>query len=161
MCKKILSIGAVILSVPITLLWAVDLSGNWIVRIPNETFFRFETEGSKPAEIPIKSVETVFSFTVSGSKLTGKVTTPYGETEISEGKIDGDEISFVVKLNVDGKQGLWRFNGRTGGIVYGEEIRFTCEVTGASEKPHAFDFTAKKEFPLGDYDLFMRGKSIR
>ena len=80
MKNKILLIGAVVLLIPPISLWAVGLSGNWIAQMPND-------QGT---------VETVFSFKEEGKRLTGKVTDPEGETAIIDGKVNGDEISFIV-----------------------------------------------------------------
>ena len=134
MNNKILSIGAVILFVPLTLGWAVDFTGNWIAQIP----------GSQGI------IKTVFCFKVDGTKLTGKVITPEGDTPISEGKIDGDEISFVVKRNIDEKQIIQRYRGKLAGRVYGDEIKLTREVQGGTGETE--EIIAKREFPLGDYD---------
>jgi hypothetical protein len=62
-----------------------------------------------------------FDFHVDGTTLTGKITSPRGENDISEGKIDGDNITFTQVLN---------FNGNEMKIVYvgkadGDTIKFT------------------------------------
>jgi len=87
--------------------------------------------------------------------LKGKVTTSEGDTAISEGKISGDDISFVVKRRIDGKQIILLYKGRVAGRVYGDAIEFTCKVQGGIEQP--YEFIAKREFPLGDYDLRLKG----
>ena len=51
-----------------------------------------------------KVVETIFSFKVNGTELTGTVTNAQGKTVIREGKINGDEISFVVIRSVGGNE---------------------------------------------------------
>ena len=134
MNNKILSIGAVILLVPLKLGLAADLTGNWIVQIPG-------TQGI---------VETVFSFKVDGTKLTGKVSTSEGDMPISEGKIDGDEISFIVKHRIGEKRIIQRYRGKLAGRVYGDEIKLTREVTGETKETE--EFIAEREFPIGDYD---------
>jgi hypothetical protein len=135
MTNRILSIGAIVLFVPLISGWAVDFTGNWIVRIPS-------SQGV---------IKTVFCFEVDGTELTGKVITPEGDTPISEGSIDGDEISFVVKRNIGGKQIVQRYRGKLAGRVYGDEITFTRELQSGTGKTEGF--IAKREFPLGDYDL--------
>jgi hypothetical protein len=134
MTNRILSIGAIVLFVPLISGWAVDFTGNWIVQIPS-------SQGA---------IKTVFCFKVDGTELTGKVITPEGDTPISEGKIDGDEISFVVKRNIGEKQIVQRYRGKLAGRVYGDEIKFTLEVQSGTGETEGF--TAKREFPLGDYD---------
>ena len=135
MKKKILSIGAVVLLIPLTSVWAVSLSGNWIAQV----------QGSQGV------VETIFSFKEKGKKLTGKITTPDGETVISDGEIDGDEISFVVKRSVGRTQIIQRYKGKAAGRVYGDEIEFILEEQDGDGEP--YEFIAKREFPLGDYNL--------
>ena len=72
--------------------------------------------------------DTVFNFRVDGTKVTGTVTYPQGEAAISEGKIDGDKISFVVKRNLGGKEIKIIYRGQAGL----NEIGFTSEVQGKS-----------------------------
>ena len=135
MKNKILSIGTIFLLIPSTSLWAVSLSGNWIAQIPNEQ----------------EIVETIFSFKEDGEELTGKVTDPEGETAIIDGKVDEDEISFVVKRSIEGKQITQRYKGKVGGRVYGDEIEFMLEEQDGDRK--TLEFVAKREFPIGDYYL--------
>ena len=157
MKNKMFSIGAVILFCPLTTIWAVNLCGNWIARIPNnhwiaETALSYEAAGEKstfPGD-PL-FIEAVFSFKVNGNQLTGKVTTPKGDTAISEGKIDGDEFSFSVKRSIEGKQIIERYKGKIAGRVYGDEIELICEIEGGTREP--LEFIAKREFPIGDYYL--------
>jgi hypothetical protein len=77
-----------------------------------------------------------FDFHVDGAKLTGTITSPRGDSEITEGKIDGDNISFTQVMN---------FNGNEMKIVYtgkadGETIKFTRQV---ADRPAA-EFTATR-----------------
>jgi hypothetical protein len=77
-----------------------------------------------------------FDFHVDGTALTGKITGPRGDTDISEGKIDGDNISFAQVVN---------FNGNEMKIVYtgkadGDAIKFTRQ---AGDRP-AVPFTATR-----------------
>jgi hypothetical protein len=142
MKNKILSIGAVVLLIPLTSVWAVNLSGNWIAQLPS-------SQGV---------VETIFCFKEKGKELTGKVTAPDGETVISDGEIDGDEISFIVKRSVGGTQIIQRYKGKVAGRVYGDEIEFILEEQDGDGEP--YEFIAKREFPLGDYSLPMKGISL-
>lgn len=135
MKNKILSIGAIVLLIPSTSLWAVSLSGNWIAQMPYG-------QGN---------VKTVFSFKEDGEKLTGNVTGPEGEAAIIDGKVDEDKISFVVKRSIEGKQIIQRYKGKVAGRVYGDAIEFVLEEEGGNRK--TFEFIAKREFPIGDYYL--------
>jgi hypothetical protein len=86
MKNKILSIGTVILLTLLTWAWGTDLLGigKWIANEPSR-------QGT---------IETVFSFKVNGTELTGTVANGQGDTSIREGRINGDEISFVVIRSV-------------------------------------------------------------
>ena len=48
---------------------------------------------------PNGDFQLVFNFHVDGSKLTGTVETPNGENPISDGKVDGDHLSFKTPFN--------------------------------------------------------------
>src|SRR4051812_40960694 len=41
-------------------------------------------------------IDTTMVLKVSGEKLTGTVTNMYGEEEITEGTVKGDDISFII-----------------------------------------------------------------
>jgi hypothetical protein len=77
-----------------------------------------------------------FDFHVDGATLTGKIASPRGDSDITEGKIDGDNISFTQVLN---------FNGNEMKIVYAgksdaDGIKFTRTV---GDRP-ATNFTATR-----------------
>jgi hypothetical protein len=57
-------------------------------------------------------------------KLTGKAIGRFGETEIQEGKVSGDEISFVEMLKFEGQDLRIEYTGK----VSGDEIKFTRKV---------------------------------
>jgi hypothetical protein len=67
---------------------------------------------------------TNFTFKVDGEKLTGTVSGRQGDTEISEGKISGDEISFIVVRNFQGEERKMQYKGK----VAGDEIKFARKV---------------------------------
>ena len=99
---------------------AADFNGKWTATV----------------ESPRGTQTITFDFHVDGAKLTGKVTTPRGDADISDGKIDGDTISFAQVMN---------FNGNEFKIVYtgnadGDTIKFTRQ---AGDRP-AVEFVAKR-----------------
>ena len=100
---------------------AADVAGTWkaSVETPNGTF------------------ESTFTFKVDGGKLTGKVASQMGETEISEGKIDGDKLSFTVSREMNGQT----FKITYDGVVSGSEMKLTIHFPGRDE---GFEMTAKK-----------------
>jgi hypothetical protein len=65
-----------------------------------------------------------YNFQVDGSKLTGKAVNDRGETNITEGKIDGDNISFVEVLNFNGMEIRIVYTGK----IAGDEIKFSRHV---------------------------------
>lgn len=71
--------------------FAADFSGKWKAQ--------FDTQWGVQ--------NYTYNFQVDGGKLTGKAVSDRGETNISEGKIDGDNISFVEVLSFNAwKSGL-------------------------------------------------------
>ena len=57
----------------------------------------------------------VFDFHVNGAALTGKITTPRGDTDITDGKVDGDNISFTQKLSFNGNDITINYTGKADG----------------------------------------------
>jgi len=80
-----------------------------------------------------------FDFHVDGTTLTGKVTTPRGDTDITEGKIDGANISFSQVMNFNGNEFKLTYTGK----IDGDSIKFTRQ---AGDRP-AVDFTATRIKP--------------
>ena len=100
---------------------AADVAGTWkaSVETPNGTF------------------ESTFTFKVDGDKLTGTVVGQMGEAPITDGKVNGDKVSFAVTRE---------FNGNTFKITYegtvnGNEMKLTVHFPGREE---GFEMTAKK-----------------
>jgi hypothetical protein len=137
MKKKILQIGTAALLVMAAPVWAADIFGNWIAR---------EHDG-----INWFLGETVFYFRLDGTRLTGTITDRHGETAISEGRIDGDEISFVVTRGVGENAIKLMYSGK----VYLNEIKFKREIQGADGQP--LEFVAKREFQRNQ-DIPLRQK---
>lgn len=99
-----------------------------------------DVNGKWTAEMPGRggATQTVtFDFKVDGDKLTGTMTTPRGEVPISDGKVSGDEISFVTKMNFGGNEMKMLHKGK----VSGNEIKFTRQREGGERTQ---EFTAKK-----------------
>lgn len=86
--------------------WAADISGKWISEMPGR-------DGG--------TVTTTYNFKVSGNTLTGTISSQRGDQEISEGKVSGDEISFVTVR--EGPNGQIKITYK--GKVSGNEIRLT------------------------------------
>ncbi len=52
-----------------------------------------------------------FDFHVDGGTLTGKITTMRGDMDISNGKVDGDNISFDQVMNFNGNSMTMSYKG--------------------------------------------------
>lgn len=94
---------------------AADFSGKW----------------TGDVETPRGTQTLNFDFKVDGSALTGTVTTQRGTTDISNGKVDGDNISFDQVVNFNGNEFKITYTGKADG----ETIKFTRQVgeMGSSE----------------------------
>ena len=105
---KILLIGAVVL-LAISAAYAADIAGKWVAEMPGR--------GGG-------TTQTTFTFKVEGAKLTGTMQGAQGDPmEITEGKVDGDNISFVVVRNMGGNEIKMTYKGK----VSGDEFKFTRE----------------------------------
>jgi len=102
---------------------AADVTGTWTAQVPGRNG---------------QTRETTFHLKADGNTLTGTVSGRQGDMEISEGKIDGDHITFSQTIE---------FNGNSMKIVYsgtvsGDTIQFTRTREG-SDQPGQ-QFTAKR-----------------
>ena len=105
--KKILfAIVALVLSC--TPAFAGDLNGKWKAE--------FDT--------PIGTQHYTYDFHVDGAKVTGKAKNDQAETEIKDGKVDGDTITFVEGLEFDGNAIRIVYTG----TVDGDQIKFSRQV---------------------------------
>jgi len=101
---------------------AVDVSGKWVAQMQGRNG---------------QTQEVTFNFKADGNQLTGTVTTRRGESQISDGKINGDEISFTQELEFNGNRMKFLYKGK----VAGDEIKFTREREGGQRTQ---EFTAKR-----------------
>jgi hypothetical protein len=93
---------------------AADISGTW--------------KGS--AETPNGTIERTFVFKVDGTTLTGKTTSQMmGESEIKNGKVEGDNVTFNITINFGGNEMTLTYKGK----VSGETIKFTVEIPGGDQ----------------------------
>jgi len=97
-----------------------------------------DVAGKWKAEFTMPDGQTrtsIFTFKVEGDKLTGNVSSPRGEAPIQEGKVSGDEISFVVVREFGGNEVRIHYKGK----VTGDDLRLTVEFGERS-----FEMTAKR-----------------
>jgi len=104
--------------------FAADISGKWTAEFDSQVGMQKYT----------------YEFKVDGKNITGKATANIGgsdfESEIKEGTIDGDKISFVENLNYSGMDLAITYTG----TVSGDEMNLTRDVGGQGGET----FTAKR-----------------
>jgi hypothetical protein len=120
--RKLMTTGFLLGLLSLTAL-AADVTGKWTAQVPGR--------GGQTRE-------QTFNLKADGNTLTGTVSGRQGDVAISEGKIDGDQISFTQTME---------FNGNTMKLVYkgtvsGDEIKFTRQRDGGEGQ--AQQFTAKR-----------------
>ncbi len=92
---------------------AADFNGKWTADVPGRN----------------GNTQTVnFNFTVSGATLTGKVSTMRGDMDITNGKVDGDNISFDQVMNFNGNSMTMTYTGKADG----DTIKFTRAMGGGA-----------------------------
>jgi len=102
--------------------FAADFNGTWTAAIDTQVGVQNYT----------------FTFKVEGEKLTGKAKSAFAnaETELTEGVVKGDDISFVENLVYEGMPLKITYRGK----ISGEEIKFTRNVAEIADEP----FVAKR-----------------
>jgi hypothetical protein len=101
-------------------LCAADISGKW--------------KGT--AEGPNGAIERTFIFKVDGSTLTGETESQMmGKATISDGKIEGDNISFSINANFQGNEMKLAYKGK----VVGDQIKLSVDFGG-----QAVEYTLKR-----------------
>jgi hypothetical protein len=128
-----LALAALVFALGSVAALAADFNGKWSADVPGRN----------------GNTQTVtFDFHVDGSTLTGKVTTTRGDMDISNGKIDGDNISFDTVLSMNGNSVTLSYKGTADGA---DSIKFTRTFgggaaaggNGGTPRPPV-EFTAKR-----------------
>jgi len=89
-------------------------------------------------DTPNGAMESTLDLKVTGTKLTGTVTSAQmPSAPISDGKVDGDNVSFTVKR--DGPNGQFVINYK--GTVSGDEMKLKIEIP---QFDRSFDMVAKR-----------------
>ncbi len=122
MRSRSFALSAVLIALLATAALAADVSGKWKAQFktPDDQIF-----------------ETNFDFQVSGGSLNGTVSSQMGESKISEGTVNGDELSFVVLLKRDDNEFKLNYKGK----VSGDEMKLTIAV---AQMDRTFDMTATR-----------------
>jgi hypothetical protein len=100
--------------------FAADVTGTW----------------KATAEGPNGTMERTFVFKQDGAKLTGEtVSSMFGKSEIQDGKVDGDTLSFNIVVKFQDNDVKVSYTGK----VAGDTIKLTADVGGQT-----IEWNAKK-----------------
>jgi len=90
--------------------FAADITGTWKAS--------FDTQ--------IGQQNYTYEFVVKGTTLTGKIQSEMGgSSEIQQGKVEGDKVSFVEIFKYEGNEIQITYTGR---VTSNDEIKFTRQV---------------------------------
>ena len=88
---------------------AADVTGKWTAS--------FDTQ--------IGRQNYTYDFVVKGSELTGKIKSDLGASDVLDGKVEGDKVSFVEILRFQDMDIRITYSGS---VVSADEIKFTRQV---------------------------------
>jgi hypothetical protein len=90
--------------------WTQDVTGTWKAS--------FDTQ--------IGRMDYTYTFAVKDATLTGKIQSEMGgTTDVIDGKVDGDKVSFVEIFKYQGAEIRISYSGK---VTSADEIRFTRQV---------------------------------
>ena len=108
MTKTITTLLSILLCLTMAAM-AADVTGKWTSSVAGKNG---------------KTREQAYNLKADGATLTGTVSGRQGaETAISNGKIDGDNISFTVKMEVNGNSVEQKYTG----TIAGDELKLKIE----------------------------------
>lgn len=120
--RRLLTTSFLFALIAITAL-AADVTGKWTAQVPGR--------GGQTRE-------ATFTLKADGNTLTGTISGPRGDSDISDGKIDGDQISFTQTLEFNGNTIKFLYKG----TISADTIKFTRTRDGGDGPPQ--EFTAKR-----------------
>ena len=100
--------------------FAADFAGKWTAAIDTQIGVQNYT----------------YDLKVEGTKVTGTAKSQNGESQIQDGAIKGDEITFVENLDFQGQSLKITYTGK----IAGDEIKFNRKVADFASE----DFVAKR-----------------
>jgi len=84
-----------------------------------------------------QSISLTFNFKLDGDKVTGTVTGPTGDIDISEGKMDGETLQFGLSVDAGGQQLVFKCTGKLAG-----DDQLKIMMNGGGDM--AFEINAKR-----------------
>ncbi len=122
MTKKLLFVTTLLLSMAIAV-FAADATGKWTYEQPGRN-------GGPARQVTITLKQ-------DGSNLTGSVPGMQGaETQITNGKVDGDTVTFDVVREFNGNTVTSHYKG----VISGDEMKLTVDMGRGGPR----EFTAKR-----------------
>jgi len=100
--------------------FAADVAGKWTAAIDTQIGVQNYT----------------YEFKVDAGKLTGKAKSQFGDLDITEGSVKGDDIAFVENASFEGQSIRIEYKGK----ISGDEIKFQRKVADFATE----DFVAKR-----------------
>jgi hypothetical protein len=129
MTKKLLFVTTILLALTVAAL-AADVSGKWV-------FEQAGRQGGNPVQVTL-------TLKAEGSKLSGTVVRPGRngnmEAQISEGKVDGNNISFKTSQDMGGNTIVTEYTG----TLSGDDLKLKITRPGRDGSPTTTEATAKK-----------------
>ena len=130
MTKKLLFVTTILLVVAFAA-FAADVSGKWV----------YETQGRGGGN-PVKNTLTLKA---DGGKLTGNLSRPGRdgnamEMPISDGKVDGNNISFKTSMQMGDNTMVSEYSG----TLSGDELKLKVTRPGRDGSPMTTEVTAKR-----------------
>ena len=109
MIRRASLVTALLVLVSLVAVRAADITGKWTAS--------FDTQVGKQ--------EYTYDFVVKDAKLTGKMKSNLSESDVLDGKVDGDKVTFSELLKFEGMEVKITY---TGTVVSADEIKFTRNV---------------------------------
>ena len=130
MTKKLLFVTTILLVAAVAA-FAADVSGKWVYEQPGRG-------GGDPVKVTL-------TLKNDGGKLTGSVSRPGRdgnamETQISDGKVDGNNVSFKVTMQMGGNAMTSEYSG----TMSGDEMKLKVSRPGRDGNMMTNEFTAKR-----------------
>jgi hypothetical protein len=136
MTKKLLTVGTILILIALVAMAADAITGKWTMEQPGRN-------GGAPRV-------STFDLKADGAKLTGTMTAAMGggggggqapaPAPITNGKVDGMNISFEVTRDFGGNSMTTKYEG----AVSGSDMKLKVTRTGQDGTPMTTDATAKK-----------------
>jgi hypothetical protein len=118
------AILAVLMLTGLICVYAADITGTWTAQFDSQVGVQKYT----------------FEFKVDGTKLTGKAKSNIAGTDatsdLTDGKVTGDEVTFTENLNYQGMELKITYKGK----IAGDEIKFSRQVGDSGGE----EFVAKR-----------------